>query len=560
MKRNKSCLVAKGYCQEEGINFEESFASVARLKAVRMFVAYAAHKYFTIFQMEVKIKFLNWPLKEEVYVSQPDGFIDPDILDHVYKLMKALYGLKQALRACSKSAIAISCNPVQHSRTKHINIRYHFIKEHVERGTAELYFVETEYQLADLFTKALSNKRFDYIVHRIEKMKLTSHYQLYVSVFRVDVPTTQSQPIESTQRTHNTPSAPRPLNPVEHQATQVGITTARSLEDLKAQENIKTVEEHLVDEDIENIVEGGDIVDEDEFLNEIFNSQEDLSTRLEPKSHKESPEEEKSADVLIINDDEEEEESVKDALIRKKGNGILEIKDTPPPTLIRSHMTHIDPLSSNKERLQELTASYRTPSSSTPTTSSSKPKPDHVKQFKSVFHKISRRYGYIFRHLKTSFMLRKDFKAITKGVHVSLKKVVSLMIDHNTNDFMKNNLPKAVDSFLRDYMSNHILHVHPTSSTSSSIPDLQHQLYLKMKDDEQAQQAWLSLKIKFERPAPLVETCRVVVVRTLDHEDHHDDDARPEGESRTQEHLDEFDAWMVDFSADDDEVPSEEDH
>ncbi|GJS35944.1 retrovirus-related pol polyprotein from transposon TNT 1-94 [Tanacetum coccineum] len=67
----------------------------------------------------------------------------------------------------SKSAIAISCNPVQHSKTKHIDIRYHFIKEHVERGTVEIYFVETEYQLADLFTKALPKERFEYLVHRI---------------------------------------------------------------------------------------------------------------------------------------------------------------------------------------------------------------------------------------------------------------------------------------------------------------------------------------------------------------------------------------------------------
>ncbi|GJU17064.1 hypothetical protein Tco_1145030 [Tanacetum coccineum] len=68
----------------------------------------------------------------------------------------------------SKSVIAISCNLVQHSRTKHINIRYHFIKEHVERGTVELYFVWTEYELAGLFSKALPTERFEYLVHRIE--------------------------------------------------------------------------------------------------------------------------------------------------------------------------------------------------------------------------------------------------------------------------------------------------------------------------------------------------------------------------------------------------------
>nr|GEU38342.1 retrovirus-related Pol polyprotein from transposon TNT 1-94 [Tanacetum cinerariifolium] len=191
--RNKTRLVAKGYRQEEGIDFEESFALVAHLEAVRMFIAYAAHKNITIFQMDVKTDFLNGLLKEKVYVSQPEGFIDPEFLSHVYRLKKALYGLKQAPRAwydklssfliehgftkdadhagckddckstsgglqilggklmrtqlldygykynrtpmyCdSKSAIAISCNPVQYSKTKRIDIRYHFIKEHVEK-------------------------------------------------------------------------------------------------------------------------------------------------------------------------------------------------------------------------------------------------------------------------------------------------------------------------------------------------------------------------------------------------------------------------------------------
>ncbi|GJW23415.1 retrovirus-related pol polyprotein from transposon TNT 1-94 [Tanacetum coccineum] len=380
----RSPPIASGLKQEEGIDFEESFAPVARLEAVRMFIAYAAHKNITIFQMDVKTAFLNGPLKEEVYVSQPEGFIDPEFPDHVYRLKKALYGLKQAPRAwydklssfliehgftkgiidptlftrrhggdillvqvyvddiifgstnpdfskrfanlmknnfemsimgklkfflglqvhqsprgifisqsqyaiellkkhgldecvsmstpmaterldvdlqgtptdqttyrrmigglmylttnlldiafatfvcaryqarptdsgfeliaysdadhagckddckstsrglqflviwmrtqlldygykynrilmyCdSKSAIAISCNLVQHSKTKHTDIRYHFIKEHVEKGTVEIYFVEIEYQLADLFTKALLKERFEYLVHRI---------------------------------------------------------------------------------------------------------------------------------------------------------------------------------------------------------------------------------------------------------------------------------------------------------------------------------------------------------------------------------------------------------
>ncbi|GJT49916.1 integrase, catalytic region, zinc finger, CCHC-type containing protein [Tanacetum coccineum] len=82
-----------------GIDFEESFAPVARLEAVNFFVAYAAHKKFRIYQMDVKTEFLNGPLKEEVFVRQPDGLVDPDFPNHVYRLKKALYGLKQAPRA-----------------------------------------------------------------------------------------------------------------------------------------------------------------------------------------------------------------------------------------------------------------------------------------------------------------------------------------------------------------------------------------------------------------------------------------------------------------------------
>nr|GFA14542.1 integrase, catalytic region, zinc finger, CCHC-type, peptidase aspartic, catalytic [Tanacetum cinerariifolium] len=357
--RNKSRLVAKGYAQKEGVDFEESFAPVARLEAVRLFIAYAAHKSFTIYQIDVKTAFLYGPLKEEVYVNQPDGFVEPYHPDKVYRLKKVLYGLKQAprawydelskflhgitscdgigtptatkhldanlsgtlvdqtkyrskvvalmyltasrpdimhatcycaryqaqptekhltavkqifrylkdtinmglwypkdtgfeltifsdsdhagcldsrkstsggiqflggnklvswsskkhdrtsmssieaeyvsLSACcaqvlwmrtqltdygfhfdkipmycdSKAAIAISCNPVQHLRTKHIDVRYHFIKEKVEKVIVELFFVGTEYQLADLFTKSLPAKRFQYLVRQLGTRCLT---------------------------------------------------------------------------------------------------------------------------------------------------------------------------------------------------------------------------------------------------------------------------------------------------------------------------------------------------------------------------------------------------
>nr|GEW43321.1 retrovirus-related Pol polyprotein from transposon TNT 1-94 [Tanacetum cinerariifolium] len=127
--KNKAWLVAKVYRQEEGIDFNELFALVARIEAIRIFVTNATSKNMTIYQIDVKTAFLNGKLKEEVYVCQPEGFVDPDHPTHVYHLKKALYGLKQAPRAWSK----------------HIDIRHHFIQEQVEKGVVELYFVTTDY-------------------------------------------------------------------------------------------------------------------------------------------------------------------------------------------------------------------------------------------------------------------------------------------------------------------------------------------------------------------------------------------------------------------------------
>ncbi|KAJ9535709.1 LOW QUALITY PROTEIN: hypothetical protein OSB04_un001135 [Centaurea solstitialis] len=97
--RNKARLVAKGFKQQAGIDYDETFAPMARIEAIRIFLAYAAHKNFTVYQMDVKTAFLNGELKEEVYVSQPEGFVDRTKPNHVYIIDKALYGLKQAPRA-----------------------------------------------------------------------------------------------------------------------------------------------------------------------------------------------------------------------------------------------------------------------------------------------------------------------------------------------------------------------------------------------------------------------------------------------------------------------------
>nr|GEU91914.1 hypothetical protein [Tanacetum cinerariifolium] len=308
---NKERLVAKGYCQEEGINFEESFALVSCIEAIRIFSSNSASKNMTIYQMDVKTAFLNGELKEKVYVSQPEGFVDPDHPTHVYRLKKALYGLKmdscdpvytpmvdrpkldedplvilvdqtqfcsmvsslmyltatkpdlvfvvcmcaryqasptkkhiEALKhvfwylrgtinwglcypkdiamtltayadadhtSCqdtqrstsgsaqflgdklmrsqltdygfafnkipmycdNRSAIAHYCNNVQHSRSKHINVRHHFIREQVEKGVVELYFMMPNYQLADIFTKALPRERFEFLLSRLGMKSMT---------------------------------------------------------------------------------------------------------------------------------------------------------------------------------------------------------------------------------------------------------------------------------------------------------------------------------------------------------------------------------------------------
>jgi hypothetical protein len=91
--------VAKGYSQVEGLDFDETYAPVARLESIRILLAYATYHGFKLYQMDVKSAFLNGPIKEEVYVGQPPSFGDSEYPNHVHKLLKALYGLKQAPRA-----------------------------------------------------------------------------------------------------------------------------------------------------------------------------------------------------------------------------------------------------------------------------------------------------------------------------------------------------------------------------------------------------------------------------------------------------------------------------
>nr|GEV69444.1 hypothetical protein [Tanacetum cinerariifolium] len=153
------------FIQEEGIDFEESFAPVARIKAIRIFIPNVAHKNTTIYQMDVKMDFLNGELKEEVYVSQPEGFVDQDNPSHVYKLKKALYGLKQAPRAWIPICLL---QRMQMPITRVVKTL------DVENGIVELYFVRTEYQLADIFNKPLPRERFNFLIDKLGMKSMSS--------------------------------------------------------------------------------------------------------------------------------------------------------------------------------------------------------------------------------------------------------------------------------------------------------------------------------------------------------------------------------------------------
>nr|GEV54810.1 retrotransposon protein, putative, unclassified [Tanacetum cinerariifolium] len=153
-------LVAKGYQQEEGIDFEESFAPISRIEAIRIFIANATSKNMTVYQMNVKTTFLNGELKKEVYIL----WMRSQLTDYDFAFNKI------PLYCDNHIAISLCCNNVQHSQSKHIDIRHHFIRGKVKKCVVELYFMMTDYQLADILTKALPRDRFEFLLPRLDKM------------------------------------------------------------------------------------------------------------------------------------------------------------------------------------------------------------------------------------------------------------------------------------------------------------------------------------------------------------------------------------------------------
>ncbi|GJR41531.1 retrovirus-related pol polyprotein from transposon TNT 1-94 [Tanacetum coccineum] len=180
-KNIKEAMADHRYKQEEGIDFEESFAPVARLEAVQMFIAYAAHKNITIFQMDVKMAFLNGPLKEEVYVSQPEGFIDPEFPDHVYRLEKTLYGLKQAPRAWYDK---LSSFLIEHGFTKGIIDPTLFTRRHggdillVQVYVDDIIFGSTNPKFSKRFENLMKN---NFEMSMIDELKFFLGLQVHQS-------------------------------------------------------------------------------------------------------------------------------------------------------------------------------------------------------------------------------------------------------------------------------------------------------------------------------------------------------------------------------------------
>ncbi|GJZ32709.1 hypothetical protein Tco_0578145 [Tanacetum coccineum] len=277
----------------------------------------------------------------------------------------------------------------------------------------------------------------------IDQKKLIENYRLYAKVFGVDVPTTQSQPNQSTQGTHRRTSAPRSPNPVVAEGEssaprrsivirlhtlQVSLADQKSHEELEATQNVEKVKEHLLTEEIKKLVEGSKAVEENVEVNSSplrnDDNQTDPDTKLEPRSDKETLEVEITVVVPPVNVNDEEEESAEDDYElrrREMGKYVEEIRNIPSSTTIRSPRILTNLVSSDTEKLQELMETDQLPSSSTP--SSSSPKSKLSLQIDS----------YHYSKPSLDSLPRRKFNEVAK----------------NPEDIMMESLPKLVDDRIK---------------------------------------------------------------------------------------------------------------
>ncbi|GJX31393.1 hypothetical protein Tco_0241248 [Tanacetum coccineum] len=349
-----------------------------------------------------------------------------------------------------------------------------------------------------------------------EEMKHTEHYRMYAKVFGLDVPLNQSQPSESTQGTHRTPSAPRSPNPkmdcsrvkcskmvsCDSFSYITSLAEHKSREEQEARENVELVNKHLASEEIENMMEGSENVIDDSLTPR--NDEPNIpDTRLEPRSDKESPE------VEITNDEE-------------KGKIVEESRSTPFPTPIRSPRIHSDLVYSDTEKLQELTVTdtKTTPSSRSPSTNLSKTnrllslfkaKPARFKRYKNFFQELQGQVmvesliTMVDTHIKEQvknqvpeqvrdqvpvyvaeelILERQNTKEemermIAKAI-LQERGNIQAEISSQIQKAIDNHIPTQVDASLRSYMSGHILHVHPVQSQTTYVHEQQYQLYHKL--------------------------------------------------------------------------------
>ncbi|GJZ78116.1 reverse transcriptase domain-containing protein [Tanacetum coccineum] len=431
-----------------------------------------------------------------------------------------------------------------------------------------------------------------------KEMKLMEHYKMYAEVFRLDVPMNQSQPTKFTQGTHKTLSAPRSPNPatettessVPKQSTMIRFQlpsrqSARltppvpSREEQEARENVALVYEHLAAEEIEKLVEDSENVDDSSPPRH-----DDTSipgTRLEPRSDKESTEveivqekeEETSKDtevepniVIPVNVDDEEDEitdEVFELRRRAKGKNIEESRISPIPSPTRSPRNLSTLVSSDTEKLQELTVTHPTPlsGSSVPKLTKTnhllsliKAKPNRFKRYKSFFLELQGQYGYLFAHLKKRFMPRSSNDRLADNLHDVMMEMLPSLVKEKVTEQVKKEVPAQVRDQVPVYLAEGLILESKTTKEetkrliskailqerglqSSSVPEQQHQLYLAMKADTLLQQQdiaiWLALQMKFEKTQVPHTACRPSAVHTRD-QDNPRDDAHPEGENNAK--------------------------
>ncbi|GKA08822.1 hypothetical protein Tco_0688153 [Tanacetum coccineum] len=355
----------------------------------------------------------------------------------------------------------------------------------------------------------------------IEEMKHTEHYRMYAEVFGLDVPLNQSQPTEFTQGTHRTPSAPRSPTPKKDTAEssalkqstvirfclherrstsltppapvltvdkademilqdtlQVSLAEHKSREEQETRENVELVNKYLASEEIKKMMEGSENVIDDSLPPK--NDEPHIpGTRLEPRSDKESPEVESTNDeeveitnvVIPVNVNEEEDEitdEVYELKRREKGKIVEESRSTPFPTPIRSPKTHTNLVSSDTEKLQELTVT------DTQTTSSSrsqhtklskanhllslfKAKPARFKRYKNFFQELQGRYTYLFEHLKERFLSRKSFDTLADHLQEVMVESLPTIVDTHIKERVKKQVPGQVRDQVPVYVAEGLI-------------------------------------------------------------------------------------------------------